>query len=76
MGKRLLLGFNMEFNWWAMIYMGLNFDSDPYNNNSGSVDLSDKTVGEFQHIVIKDATKQAYYYSNMINLSLDITFLP
>ena len=75
-GKKLMLGFNMEFNWWGMIYMGLNFDYDPYFSNTGTVDLSSKTTGQFQHMINKNATKQAYYYSNMINLSLDITFLP
>jgi hypothetical protein len=53
-----------------------NFDYDPFNNNTGSVDLSDKTAGEFQYMVSRNAARLSYYYSNLLNLSLDITFLP
>jgi hypothetical protein len=75
-GKHLMLGFNMELNWIATGYVLFNFDYDPFNNNTGSVDLSDKTAGEFQYMVSRNAARLSYYYSNLLNLSLDITFLP
>ncbi len=82
LGKRFMWSANVEFNFIALCYIGLNYDFEPYGNEtlfggySTDNDIQAKPAGHFQHKVTKHTTAMAYYYSNLFGVSLELSFLP
>lgn len=80
-GKFLMYSLNIEFNVAALSYVVFNSDFDPYLTSTPwggtySSDISYKPAGYFQNSVNRDATGKAYYYSNLLGVSLELTLLP
>lgn len=81
-GKRFMWSANIEFNFIALCYLGLNYDFNPYGNESlfggysTDSDIQSKPAGYFQRKVTKNTTAMAYYSSNLFGITLELSFLP
>lgn len=76
LGKRLMWGLTVDLNLACLGYFAhfANFSL----NDSGYTDIVDGTspAGKTQYVMNDYLIRSAYYYSSMINLGLEITFLP